>query len=139
MKWEWNNEPDKWKPVKGWEGIYDVSRYGEIRSCRKSMEHYSVLLVPAPTKNGYLHVHLSKDGRSATAKVHRLVAEAFLGNPPDGCDEVNHKDEDKTNNRVDNLEWCSSKYNANYGTAQERKAASFRKTMRERKNAQHLR
>ncbi|MBQ1982757.1 MAG: NUMOD4 motif-containing HNH endonuclease [Clostridia bacterium] len=138
MKWKWNNGPEEWKPVRGWEGIYDVSSLGEVRSCCKSMKHYSVLLSQS-LANGYPRVHLSRAGREETIHVHRLVAEAFLGCAPEGCNEVNHKDEDKTNNRADNLEWCDRKYNANYGTAQERRAASFRKTMAERKNAQHLR
>lgn len=65
--------------------------------------------------SGYLNVRLHKDGISSTYKVHRLVAEAFIDNPK-GYRIVNHKDEDKTNNCVKNLEWCNDKYNANYGT-----------------------
>jgi hypothetical protein len=65
-------------------------------------------------KDGYRNVRLHRDGKERTLYVHRLVAQAFIPNP-DNLPEVNHKDEDTTNNRVDNLEWCSSKYNSNYG------------------------
>ena len=65
-------------------------------------------------KDGYRNVKLYRDGKERTLYVHRLVAQAFIPNP-DNLPEVNHKDEDTTNNRVDNLEWCSSKYNSNYG------------------------
>ena len=64
---------------------------------------------------GYVGVNLSKDGKRYGRLVHRLVAEAFIERP-DGLYEVNHKDEDKTNNSVENLEWCDHRYNMNYGT-----------------------
>ena len=72
-------------------------------------------------------VPLTCNGKLHLKKIHRLVAQAFLPNP-DNLPMINHKDEDKTNNRVDNLEWCTAKYNANYGTIQER----HRNTMLER-------
>lgn len=67
--------------------------------------------------NGYLHVLLCKNGKYITHNVHRLVAETFIPNP-DNLPEINHKDENKENNCVDNLEWCTRKYNMNYGTTQ---------------------
>lgn len=73
------------------------------------------LLKPIVITNGYLQVYLYKDGKRKFCKIHRLVASAFLDNP-DNLPQVNHKDENKTNNNVENLEWCTSKYNCNYGT-----------------------
>lgn len=74
--------------------------------------------------NGYLKVVLCVNGRQCEKLVHRLVAEAFLPNP-EGLPEINHKDECKTNNIVDNLEWCTRKYNNNYGTHNERALAKY--------------
>ena len=70
---------------------------------------------------GYKTVSLTKDGKTKTLFVHRLVAEAFIPNA-DNLPMVNHKDEDKTNNFVENLEWCTNDYNINYGTARRRQA-----------------
>ena len=74
---------------------------------------------------GYYVVNLHKDGKGHTMQVHRLVAQAFIPNPKN-LPEVNHKDEDKLNNRVDNLEWCDSAYNTNYGTSLQRKTEATR-------------
>ena len=79
------------------------------------------ILKPAADGGGYLYVSLHKDNKAKNHKVHRLVANAFIENP-EGLNEVNHKDEDKTNNTVDNLEWCSHKENCNYGTRNHRVA-----------------
>lgn len=93
-----------WKPIKGREG-YEVSNEGRVRS--KWCE-----LKPFLNGRGYYRVNLgAKDCRF----VHRLVAEAFVKNP-NGYPIVNHKDEVKTNNCASNLEWCTHKYNSNYGT-----------------------
>ena len=81
---------------------------------------------PYETNKGYLNVKLYLPGKTLTTGVHRLVARLFLNNPYE-LDQVNHKDEDKKNNCVDNLEWCSSKYNANYGTRVERMARGHSK------------
>lgn len=116
-----------WKPVVGYEGLYMVSNCGRIKSLdtyRKG-KNGSIrfckgkILKPGTTKNGYLLVGLYKNGKVKFHLVHRLVAEAFLPNP-DNLPEVNHKDEDKTNNNVENLEFCDRTYNANYGTGIER-------------------
>ena len=107
-------ENETWKDIKGYEGIYQVSNLGRVKSLPvKSKTKYfkGGILKTSVDKVGYVCVSLSRK----TYKVHRLVAEAFIDNPYDyRC--VNHKDEDKTNNRVDNLEWCTHKYNNNYGT-----------------------
>lgn len=103
------------KDVAGYEGLYAVSIYGDVWSYRRKK-----FLVKCPTKKGYLYVILSKNGNKEHAYVHRLVAQAYIPNP-DNLAQVNHKDEDKTNNNVDNLEWCTTKYNINYGTGVERR------------------
>ena len=108
-----------WKDVVGYEGLYEVSNLGRVRRDGK-------ILKPTKIKNGYLYVGLHKNGIQKTVRVHRLVASAFIPNPQNlPC--VNHKDEDKTNNAVDNLEWCTSQYNANYGTRNERVAEKLSK------------
>lgn len=103
-----------WKDIKGYEGRYQVSNLGRVRSLKfKSHTKFSKAGVLTAMKDGlgYMCVNLSRK----TFKVHRLVADAFIENPNNfKC--VNHKDEDKTNNKAENLEWCSHKYNNNYGT-----------------------
>lgn len=105
-----------WRSVKCYEGLYDVSSYGNIRRLLKNGKIKPIKLVT--TQSGYVVVTLCNKGQRVVA-VHRLVAEAFIPNP-DNLPQVNHKDEDKTNNNVENLEWCTSKYNNNYGTRCER-------------------
>lgn len=102
-----------WKPIVGYEGLYEVSGIGTVR-CRKS-DHYRLLKQKFNRFTGYYAVDLRKDGQCKTCSVHRLVATAFLPNP-DGLPFVNHKDEDKTNNSVGNLEWCTSEYNNLYSS-----------------------
>ena len=105
---------EEWRPIVGFEGLYEVSNTGQVRNCRGK------LLRPGLNHNGYLKCVLCKKGKTKTIYIHRLVAQAFIPNPQD-LPQVNHKDEDKTNNSVDNLEWCSSKYNVNYGCAQDKR------------------
>ena len=99
---------EEWKNVIGYEGLYEVSNIGNVRSVIRNK-----LLRLSKTK-GYIQVYLYKNGIRTGLKVHRLVAQAFIPNP-DNLPQVNHKDEDKTNNSVENLEWCNAKYNVNYG------------------------
>ena len=111
-----------WKDIKGFEGLYQVSNYGLVRSLRDNHGRArELILKPKMNRGGYLYVALWKDGKSMTCRIHRLVAEAFLPNPL-GLPQVNHIDEDKTNNRVENLEWCDVKYSVNYGTGVERRS-----------------
>ena len=102
---------EEWRAVPGYEGLYEVSNMGNVRNVRRNK-----LLRLLKTNNGYIRVFLCKNGIKTGFQVHRLVSEAFIPNP-NNLPQVNHKDEDKTNNNVDNLEWCTAKYNLNYGTA----------------------
>lgn len=104
-----------WKDIENYEGLYRISSWGRVKSLRYGKER---ILKPANV-DGYLRVCLYKDGEPKWFKIHRLVAEAFLDNP-DNLPEVNHKDEDKSNNNVNNLEFCSRQYNVNYGTGHQR-------------------
>lgn len=109
-----------WRDIKGFEGLYEVSNLGRVRSLKDNNGQARILVLKVQKHRcGYQLVFLRKDGKLKGFVVHRLVAEAFIPNP-DGLPEVNHIDEDKTNNRVDNLEWCTRKYNMNYGTCMER-------------------
>lgn len=112
-----------WKDVVGFEGYYQVSSLGRVMSLNRkySGEH---LMSPTKDKMGYMIVCLRKQGYKGNKKVHRLVAEAFIPNP-DNLPQVNHKDEDKTNNNVENLEWCDCRYNINYGTVIERRISTI--------------
>lgn len=114
-----------WKHITGYEGLYQVSNMGRIKSLKYGKEK---ILKLGKNKKGYLNVLLHKDMRKSY-RVNRLVAQAFLDNP-NNLPEVNHKDEDKTNNRVENLEWCNHKYNSNYGSRINR----IRKTLTNRKD-----
>ena len=117
-------EFELWKDVKGFEGLYQVSTWGNVKSIKKN-----IILKPTKNTKGYFFVDLHKNGKRKLFLIHRLVAEAFILNPLN-LPEVNHKDEVKTNNRRWNLEWCSSEYNKHYGTAIER----MKKTLTNRKD-----
>lgn len=106
-----------WKDIKGYEGLYQISNLGRVKSLRFNKE--MIMKIHIPKNNWYPVIHLRKNGVSKTIKIHRIVAQTFILNP-NNLPIVNHKDENKTNNCVDNLEWCSRKYNAIYGTALER-------------------
>lgn len=118
---------EKWADIAGFEGYYQISNRGNVRSCERllpaanggTQKKRGQIIKPTTMPNGYLQVGLHKDGVHRCAYVHRLVAIAFLDNPK-GFTEVNHKDENKANNQVDNLEWCSHYYNINYGTTRSR-------------------
>ena len=104
-----------WKNIEGYEGKYQVSNLGRV----KSMIGQEKVLHPKKHRNGHLQIGLHKDKKRKTMYIHRLVAQAFIPNP-DNLPCVNHKDENPSNNNVDNLEWCTQKYNCNYGTRVDR-------------------
>lgn len=124
------NGNEEWRDIEGYEGYYQVSSIGRVRSVDRTiisstnkMHHLKGKMLKASfdSQKHYLLVSLHKDGISIHKNVHRLVAEAFILNTLN-YPMVNHKDEDKTNNCIENLEWCTAKYNANYGTLRERMA-----------------
>ena len=110
-----------WKDVIGYEGWYQVSNLGRVKSLDrvvkykngKTYKYKEEIRTLTKDNKGYLRVLVSKNGKHQNLRVHRLVAQAFIPNPRD-LSQVNHKDEDKTNNRVDNLEWCDCQYNVDY-------------------------
>lgn len=107
--------------IVGYEGLYAVTSCGRIWGYKRKK-----FLTPHPYNNGYLCVALCKDGKRKTVSVHRLVAMAYLKNENNYTD-VNHKDEDKTNNAITNLEWCSHIYNCNYGSRNEKQKITKRR------------
>lgn len=147
-----------WKPVKGYEGYYEVSNLGRIKALTRTVQGKTRNGKPCPRivkehimhqpncTNGYKQIALSKDSEVKMYRVHRIVAEAFLDNPKN-YPEVNHIDEDKTNNCVTNLEWCSHAYNQCYGNKPAKgerngmarlTAAQVREIRRRRENGEKL-
>lgn len=118
---------EEWKTIVETEGKYEISNFGNLRSvdryARVCGEGKRLVkgqtIIPAKCSNGYLELQASIGKHRKCLLVHRLVAKYFIPNP-DNLPEVNHKDENPQNNRVDNLEWCTPKYNCNYGTRNQR-------------------
>lgn len=104
-----------WKDIKDYEGLYQVSNLGRVKSLVKKARLHEYILKVSFDRHGYEHIHLSKNGISKSLLVHRVVAQAFIPNF-DNLPEINHKDENKSNNTVNNLEWCTHQYNSSYGT-----------------------
>ena len=119
-----------WRDVKGYEGLYQVSNMGRVKSLGRKDRFGRVIkeriLEPAATHNGYLRVGLHVDGKRKMLRVHRLVCEAFHENP-DNKSEVNHVNENKTDNRACNLEWSTRTENCNHGSRNERVAKALSK------------
>ena len=115
-------EKEIWKDIKGYKGFYMISSYGRIKSLKRIDNNNHFIrerILKQGDNNGYKHVSLSKNGKTKIFKVHRLVAEAFIPNP-NNLPQVNHKDENHSNNCVSNLEYCDALYNDNYGTRNKR-------------------
>ena len=102
---------EKWLPIQGYEGLYDVSNYGRIRSHDYRKKGVTQILRTHASKGYYIKVGLRKDGKKRYFRVHRLVAIAFLPPPQSGQTQVEHVNCDKRDNRVQNLRWCSPKGN----------------------------
>lgn len=132
-------EKEEWKDIPGYLGYYQISNLGRVKSLERTIvyppsKYYpngrtrvlkEKIMTPSIDKKGYQFVQLFINGKFRSKKVHRLVAESFLLNP-NNFPQVNHKDENKLNNSVKNLEWCTLIYNINYGTGK------YRKTLRKR-------
>ena len=118
---------EQWKDIEGYEGLYKVSSLGRVMSIEREVRNTSVskrivkerILNVHRESHHYDYVSLSKNNKIKRAYIHRLVAKAFIPNPC-GYLEVNHKNENKKDNRSENLEWCDRKYNINYGTGKRR-------------------
>lgn len=130
-----------WKAIEGYEGKYEVSNLGRVRSLDRIAYRFNRRIGKETSymvkgricgmlteKHGYFRIPLIKGGRGSVRHflVHRLVAETFIPNP-DNLPMVNHKDENKKNNRVDNLEWCDNDYNIHYGTGIKRRSQNQKK------------
>lgn len=113
---------EEWKTIEDYED-YQVSNFGRVKSLERidnlGRTVKERILKPFTNEDGYKQVKLFNGGKEKTFKVHRLVAMAFIANP-NNLPQVNHKDEVKANNHVSNLEWCTAKYNNNYGTRKEK-------------------
>lgn len=123
-----------WKDIVGYEGLYQVSNLGNVKSLNWRNEGYAKNLWLKPHNKGYFQVELTKNNAKKTFVVHRLVAVAFIPNPL-GLPQVNHKDENKRNNCVENLEWCDRSYNVLYSIKNRKKAERRKYFGRKSKNA----
>lgn len=108
-----------WKDIEGYEGLYQVSNLGRVKSLNYLRTGKEKILSQSKNPNGYLKVNLYKNGKKGNWYVHRLVAEAFIPNPQN-FPEVNHKSENKEMNTVDDLEWTTHSLNVKYGTGMKR-------------------
>lgn len=106
-----------WKDIEGYEGLYQISNTGKVKSLKrkyKTKKCDEIIKSPSLASRGYFRLPLCKEGKVKYFYIHRLVAQAFIPNP-ENLPQVNHKDENKLNNNVTNLEWCTHTYNMNYG------------------------
>lgn len=125
IKQEYDDMMEVWRPVKGYEGLYEVSDQGAVRSLPRKVSIFTKGTLAKTYRRGvelkpfmvrkYPNVILYKDGKGKHFQVHRLVASTFIPNPQN-LTQINHKDENPGNNRVENLEWCTPQYNGSYGT-----------------------
>lgn len=117
-----------WKPIKNFENYY-ISNYGNVISKNYNSNHNKPKQLKQNTIDGYKCVKLSNGKKAKTFKVHRLVAEYFISNPSN-LSEINHKDENRSNNIWTNLEWCTHEYNINYGNRTKKASLSnFKKVI----------
>lgn len=113
-----------WKDIQGYEDLYQISNLGCVKSLGNDKNRKEKILKPKKEKSGYLRVELHKNGGKKQMYIHRLVALHFILNDDLFKTQINHKDENKENNNVNNLEWCNAYYNSNYGTRNERSGKS---------------
>jgi len=126
-------EDEIWKDIVGYEGLYQVSNLGRVKHLERIGRREKIIkeriLRPGKSSKGYYVVSLCKEANRKTYQVHRLVAKTFIDNEQ-GKPQVNHKDEDKTNNNVTNLEWVTAKENINYGSRTTRTSKSKSKRIK---------
>lgn len=123
---------EEWKEVYGFDILYEISNLGHVRTKYVKNRGYTSEYhdcKPLDNGHGYLRFNWTSNGKHRTVYVHRLVAEYFIDNP-NGYPEVNHIDENKTNNTLNNLEWCDRQYNNSYGTKNIRAAKKTRRKIR---------
>ena len=130
-----NIENEVWRDIAGYDGMYQVSDLGRVRS-----KKYGDWRVFRPNKNkyGYLYVGLSKENKRKHFYVHRLVAQAFIENDNIFNTEINHINEDKSDNKVSNLEYCDRSYNVTYNGLQQRRTANYRRSNYKRDKIKNL-
>ena len=119
---------EQWKRITGYDN-YEVSSHGRVRSLNYKKTGEIRLLKQNTDGDGYFQVGLCKNGKRKQKKIHRLVAKEFIPNP-NNYSEVNHINENKHDNRVENLEWCDRKQNINHGTRTERSAKAQEKRVK---------
>lgn len=110
---------EQWKNILWYEGLYKISNYGRVKSLKRTTTKEHILKIYY-TKRGYCRINLYKNGHKKNYFVHALVMCAFNSNYYQNGLQINHKDENKSNNYIDNLEWCDNLYNIRYGTGIER-------------------
>jgi hypothetical protein len=118
-------DKEVWTLVQGYDYPYEVSNFGRVLGTKG-------ILKPYDNGYGYLVVELRQNGKKKHLRVHRLVASAFVENP-NGFPEVNHKDENKRNNKSSNLEWCTSSYNKKYGSGRKSRSEGMKRVWEERR------
>lgn len=134
-------ENEKFESIPEYEELYKISNYGRVKrilfknnKCCIEKEKILSCLKHDKNKNSYLMVTLTKNGQQKTKYIHRLVAQVFIENP-NNYDEVNHKNENKSDNRVENLEYCNHLYNMSYGTILKRKSSSMKRFYKNKKES----
>ena len=123
---------EEWRDIEGYEGLYQVSNLGRVKSLNYNHTKSERILKGTPDKDGYLRVALFKDGRK-DYRVHQLVAKMFIPNPGN-LQVINHKDENKQNNTAKNLEWCTVAYNNTYGDRLKKVSEANKISMKGNKN-----
>ncbi len=127
-----------WKDIKGFEGKYQISNFGNVKNLNYYRKGIVKILKPIKHNSGYNAINLSFKGKNKQYLIHRLVAETFIPNP-NKYEFVNHKDENKRNNKVENLEWCTKSYNAIYYlNFDEKRKEEYAKRFRDKKTGESL-
>lgn len=137
-------ENEIWKDVVGYEGLYQVSNLGRVRSLERTCASKNSALRKVPSYilkpsfgGGYLYYNLTKNATCRRVLAHRIVATAFIPNP-NGFQIINHIDEDKKNNNALNLEWCNHKYNNDYGNRKKLVAETHKKNKKNCRAIYHI-